>query len=187
MNHEAKKILLRTLTEQVVTETLKVNAGASVKSTSTKHGEIMAKVARWQQQLEGIRRDLRSSEGLLSVRYGNPRKLDYAGRQSLRSHQANIAGLRQQALVLAQAIADLLAAMTGPDLAWEALGKAFEKLVDGGDDLGLTAQESQELTATIKQLDPGGGGTDYIPAPTMMTDIITLCIALFVILTRKKS
>ncbi len=186
MNHEAKKILLRTLTQQVVAETMKVQAGASVKSTSTTHAEIMAKVARWQTQLEMIQRDIRSSEGFLSLRFGSPRKLSYPERQSMRSHLANIAGLREQAVALAQAIADLLGAMVGPDLAWESFAKALEKLVEGGDDLGLSAGDSQELTASLQQLDPGGAGGHYTPAPTMITDIVTLCLAMYVILTRKK-
>ncbi|MGR3795679.1 hypothetical protein [Vannielia sp. SX4] len=187
MNHEAKKIMLRTLTQQVVAETMKVQAGASVKTTSTKHGEIMEKVERWKSQLEMIQRDLRSAEGFLTLRFGNPRKLSYPERQSMRSHQANIAGLREQAVALAQAIADLLGAMVGPDLAWEQFAKALEKLVEGGDDLGLSAGDSQELTATIRQLDPGDAGAPgYTPAPTMITDIITLCLAMYVILTRKK-
>jgi len=188
MNHEAKKILLRKLTQDVLAETLKVRAGASVKSTSSSHAEIMAKVERWQTQLELMQREIRSSEGFLKVRFGNPKKLSYPERQSLRSHQANIAGLREQAVALAQAIADLLGAMVGPDLAWEQFAKSLEKLVEGGDDLGLSALESQELTASIKQLDPGSGGAPgYTPAPTMITDIVTLCLAMYVILTRKKS
>ncbi|MBS8224986.1 hypothetical protein [Vannielia litorea] len=186
MNHEAKKIMLRTLTAQVVAETMKVQAGASVKTTSTTHAEIMAKVERWKGQLELIQRDIRSSEGFLSVRFGNPRKLSYPERQSMRSHQANIAGLREQAVALAQAIADLLAALVGPDLAWETFAKALEKLVEGGDDMGLSAGDAQELTASLQQLDKGAGGADYTPAPTMITDIITLCLAMYVILTRKK-
>ncbi|MCO6382989.1 MAG: hypothetical protein JXQ91_13955 [Vannielia sp.] len=187
MNHEAKKIMLRTLTLQVLEESTKLHAGASVKTTSSKHGEIMAKVERWQKQLEMIQRDLRSSEGFLTLRFGNPRKLGYSERQSMRSHKANIEGLREQAVALAQAIADLMGALVGPDLAWEQFAKALEKLVEGGDDLGLSSFDSQEFTATIRQLDPDSGGAPgYTPAPTMITDIITLCLAMYVILTRKK-
>ncbi|QDC10594.1 hypothetical protein FHY55_15710 [Oceanicola sp. D3] len=186
MNHEAKKIILRTLTQQVVTETMKVQAGASVKTTSTTHADIMVKVERWKGQLEMIQRDLRSAEGFLTARFGSARKLSYPERQSMRSHRNNIAGLREQAVALAQAIADLLAALVGPDLAWESFAKALEKLVEGGDDLGLSAGDAQEFSASIQQLDGAGAGGNYTPAPTMITDIITLCIAMYVILTRKK-
>ena len=189
MNHEAKRIHLQKLIQDVRAEALEVSAGASVKTTSDSHNKIMKKVNRWTSQLTMIERSLHSDEGFLKVRYGNPRKLSFPAKQSLNSHLGNIAELRALAAELNAAISDLIGAMTGDDLAWEALAKAFKKIAeDGGDDLGLTGNDVQELTAIIEQADPGapgpaGGGTIGMP----ITNLITMAIALFVILTRKKN
>ncbi|MBT0959183.1 hypothetical protein IV417_17485 [Alphaproteobacteria bacterium KMM 3653] len=191
MNHEAKVIFLRQMMQSVLAETLKVRAAASPSPTSTKYAELMAKIARWQGQLAVFERNLNSQAGLVHKQGASSKaRRDFSQRQSHASRLNNIASLRGQALGLADAIVELIEAMTGPDVALSNLIKSIDKLLEGAEDsdLSISPAGQQELTAVIQQADPGGsgGGQPYSPAPTMVTDVITLCIALFILLTRKK-
>ncbi|MEL6520372.1 MAG: hypothetical protein AAFQ66_05385 [Pseudomonadota bacterium] len=185
MNHEAKVIAIRQMIQAVRAETLKIMSAPSQDAHSSGYADTMAKVERWKANLERFQRSIRSDQGLLHMRFGH-RRLSYPERQSQRSHQANIDGLRALTIQLAQAIMELIDAMMGPDVAWKNLIKSLEKMLKGGgDDVSLSGTDQQSLQSIVQQA-PGGSGGGYNFSPTAATDLLTFCIALYAMIIRNR-
>jgi hypothetical protein len=187
MNHEAKVIFLRRMTEAVRAETLKVVGAGAPDPWSNRYAEIADKAARWQEQLRLFDRNLGSHANFVQMRAaGGGRAASYGQRQSLASHRANIAGLRSQMAVLGQAIAELIAVLNPPSVAWKRFIQSLDKLKDqGGDDLGLDHLQQREYSEIVGQ-DPGGTPGPGVPGVTPYPSILTLCLALYAILTQKR-
>lgn len=189
MNHEAQVIFLRRMAADIQKETMGVMGKGGSSPNTTSNDTLTAKIATWQKQLQLFNRNLQSRAGWVNHSFVAPSvQPSYAQKQSYKSRMNNITSLRDQALAVADSIVDLLEAMNGPGQAWKALAKSINKLAKGGEDLAISAPDQQELQEVIVQAAPGFGGpqgTGYTPSHTYFTDVITLCIALFILLTRK--
>ncbi|MBM7068281.1 hypothetical protein [Actibacterium sp. 188UL27-1] len=185
MNHEAKVIVLQRMIRAVESETRAILAKGAPSPNTNANDALMAKIARWQGQLKGFQSSVKSQAGLVRVRFAQGRKLSFSERQSMKGHRANVAGLRALTVKLAQAIMALLDAMNGPEVAWKHLIKSLDKLIEGGDDLSLTGADQQQLQTIVQQA-PGGSQGGYTPSPTGIMDLLTFCIALYVLITRNR-
>lgn len=185
MNHEAKVIRIRRLIQEVRSEITAVQAKGGVAPDTNAHDALMAKIARWEATMVDMEKLMKSDLHFAYVQNaGGGRGASYAQRQRVASAQARHAGLRGLMTELAQAIGELIEAMSPDSVAWKHLGNALDKLTKaGGDDLSLDGVADRELVQVIRQNEPSGNAPGT-PPHVVGVNLITLCLALFVILKR---
>ena len=187
MGHEAKLFALNNLAMQIDSERIKLLPGSPTPDNHS-HNELERKIAAWEQVIRNTQRDLMTQSHFNHMVHSHERfgGNAYAAGQRLQSKEANIAELSDALARVAIALAALNAALwggpNGQVRALAGLGRVlgnWQKAAKNSDE-GLFGAAPQEVQATIRQLEtqiPQG----QMPS-TMVIDIFTLILSLFVLL-----
>lgn len=174
MNHEGIVIQLHRLCNRISSACLKLDFDP-VKTDTQEFDALLSLAKDWGQQLTLIERNMKNRENLIALeaeknRFGAG---SYQSKQRASSLTENVAEIRQAALAVAAALADLIAKIyAGPSDTQKSLDSIAEILEEMA---GATTKEvatelslgigdhSATLVATIKQATPSGAGPVVLP------------------------
>lgn len=184
-NHEGQVIAVRRLSAEVDVELTKLLGRTEpVKPGTAAHADLVRKIEAWRRRVEGMQKSLKSQEGWLNkINSATNARGDYSAKQSYNSKMGNLSRLRRDLLALLNKIADLINAATGPvsdEVAiMNGVKSALKAITEGGDEVVLNMQQSQQLTASISK---ASGPMPPIEGynPNQPVGLITLALVMFV-------
>ncbi|EPX80014.1 hypothetical protein [Litoreibacter arenae] len=189
-NFEGQVIAIRRLSGEVDVELTKLLGRTEpVKPGTAAHADLGRKIDLWRGRAENMQKAIKSQEGLLTVSHSSVlnKHGNYEAKQSYKSKMGNMKRLRMDLLGLSRKILDLIEAAKGPQsdevAIMEGLKSALKALTEEGDDITLSPQQSQKLTAEISK---ASGPMQPIEGynPNQPIGLLTLVLVLFV--TAKK-
>lgn len=190
LNYEGQVIAIRRLSAEIDTELTKILGRTEpVKPGTAAHADLARKIELWRTRASNMEKAVRSREGLFTVSHASTLKKhgNYEAKQSFASKMGNMKRLRKDLLALLGKIADLINAATAPvsdEVAiMNGVKSALKAITEGGDDIVLTPQQSQKLTAEIRK---ASGPMEPIEGynPNQPVGLLTLALVMFV--TAKK-
>ncbi|SHE43024.1 hypothetical protein SAMN05444273_101396 [Litoreibacter ascidiaceicola] len=190
VNYEGQVIAIRRLSAEVDIELTKLLGRTEpMKAGTAAHADLARKIDQWRGSAAAMQKAVRSKEGLLNKSHGSSLKKhgNYEAKQSYASQMGNMSRLRKDLLALLNKIADLINAATTPvsdEVAiMNGVKSALKAITEGGDDIVLTQQQTQTLTAQISK---ASGPMESIEGynPNQPVGLLTLALVMFV--TAKK-